>query len=503
MTFAKLRALHAAIGEAIDEIEKVYKTSSDGAPLDYPSLDMPYYTSEKHTPEVDKAEALRIQDTVFAASNRIVSAAGQLSATVNKPWFSLIEGINATNFVACLQFLEASNIVEILREAGPAGLHVKDITSKVVELRSWKTDAEPVEYDSSKFSHVLRMLATYHWLREVSPDVFANNRLSSFIDSGKTPEQLKNAPQTKYDASDGVAAYTATAGDEAFKIMTNLTDWLLNDHGTKTASPFNQTFKTPLEYYTWLEEPGNEKRLVRFGHAMHGTQQFEIASNIVQGFPWEELPKDSVVVDVGGGIGTISLIVAEAHPHLRFVIEDRAPVCAIGRSAWGSAYADIFDADRVSYHAQDFFEPQRPFNVPGVGTVVHPDVYLIRTVAHNWGDAKVLQLLKLLRAAAGPKTHLLWVDTMLPYACVDDQSGKEGALGAVRSLVPDGSPLLPNLGRGSANAYILDIQMLGRFDAKERTYREYDALTSSTGWKITRVNRAVGSLFAYTTAVPV
>lgn len=48
---------------------------------------------------------------------------------------------------------------------------------------------------------------------------------------------------------------------------------------------------------------------------------------------------------------------------------------------------------------------------------------------------------------------------MLPYACVDDQSGKEGALGAVRSLVPDDSPLLPNLGRGSANAYILDIQV--------------------------------------------
>ena len=39
--------------------------------------------------------------------------------------------------------------------------------------------------------HVLRLLATYHWLREVRPDVFANNRLSSFIDSGKSTEQIK------------------------------------------------------------------------------------------------------------------------------------------------------------------------------------------------------------------------------------------------------------------------------------------------------------------------
>ena len=95
MTFTSLRALHAEIGQAIDDMEKIYKEHSEGTPLDYPSLDVPYYSSLKHSPEVDKAEALRIDYTVFAASNRIVSAAGQLSATVNKPWFTLIESINA------------------------------------------------------------------------------------------------------------------------------------------------------------------------------------------------------------------------------------------------------------------------------------------------------------------------------------------------------------------------------------------------------------------------
>ncbi|KAI0682001.1 S-adenosyl-L-methionine-dependent methyltransferase [Earliella scabrosa] len=504
MTFAKLRALHAVIGEAIEEMERVYKANSDGAPLDFPSLDEPYYSSLKHSPEVDKAEALRIDYTVFAASNRIVSAAGQLSATVNKPWFTLIESINATNFVACLQFLEASNIVEILREAGPGGLHVKEIAKKVAELRA-KNKSEPVDLDPSKFSHVLRLLATYHWLREVTPDVFTNNRLSSYIDSGKSTKQITNDPAAKYDESDGVAAYCAVGGDEVFKLMTNLTDWLLNDQGKKHATSFNYTFKTPLKYYEWIEQPGNEHRVKRFGNAMHGSQQFEITENIIHCFPWEELPNDSVVVDIGGGIGSVSLPIAEAFPHLRFVIEDRAPVCAIARSAWGSAYKDIFEAGRVSYHAQDFFEPQRAFDVPGVGNVVHPDVFLLRAVAHNWGDEKVIELLKLLRAAAGPNTKLLWVDNMLAYACVDDESGKEGseAFGAVRSLVPEGSPLLPNLGRASSNGYILDIQMLARYNAKERTYREYEALTTASGWKITRVRRGVGSLWAYTTAVPV
>lgn len=151
-----------------------------------------------------------------------------------------------------------------------------------------------------------------------------------------------------------------------------------------------------------------------------------------------------------------------------------------------------------------------------MGTVAHPDVYLLRAVAHNWGDEKVIEyvyhvvslvssrffpapvvislsalfrmlqvellpillphatqtqhsiadivpfprLLKLLRSSAGPNTKLLWVDNMLAYACVDEESGKGGseAFGAVRSLVPEGSPLLPNLGRASSNGYILDIQ---------------------------------------------
>lgn len=51
----------------------------------------------------------------------------------------------------------------------------------------------------------------------------------------------------------------------------------------------------------------------------------------LEGFPWAELPKDSVVVDIGGGIGSVSVVLAQAYPHLKFVVEDRAPVVAIAR----------------------------------------------------------------------------------------------------------------------------------------------------------------------------
>ena len=45
MTFSTLRALHAVIGAAIDDIERVYRERSpQGSPLEYPSLDEPITT---------------------------------------------------------------------------------------------------------------------------------------------------------------------------------------------------------------------------------------------------------------------------------------------------------------------------------------------------------------------------------------------------------------------------------------------------------------------------
>ena len=42
------------------------------------------------------------------------------------------------------------------------------------------------------------------------------------------------------------------------------------------------------------------------------------------------MEKDSLVVDVGGGIGSTTRVFAKAFPHLRFVIQDRSAVVAEG-----------------------------------------------------------------------------------------------------------------------------------------------------------------------------
>jgi len=48
------------------------------------------------------------------------------------------------------------------------------------------------------------------------------------------------------------------------------------------------------------------------------------------GFAWGNLPQDSIVVDVGGGVGAQSLTLATHHPQLRFVVQDLESVVPEG-----------------------------------------------------------------------------------------------------------------------------------------------------------------------------
>ena len=47
-------------------------------------------------------------------------------------------------------------------------------------------------------ARILRLLATNHIFIEVSPDIFANNRLSSALDTGKSVEELLTKSVTKF-----------------------------------------------------------------------------------------------------------------------------------------------------------------------------------------------------------------------------------------------------------------------------------------------------------------
>jgi len=52
----------------------------------------------------------------------------------------------------------------------------------------------------------------------------------------------------------------------------------------------------------------------------------DLTFETLAGYDWGRLPESSLVVDVGGGLGSQSLLLAKHHSQLRFVVQDREAV---------------------------------------------------------------------------------------------------------------------------------------------------------------------------------
>ena len=234
-------------------------------------------------------------------------------------------------------------------------------------------------------ARVLRVLASNHIFIEVSPEVFANNRLSSVLDTGKPVEELLAklvisllichnelnivSPESKHIGTLGITSIlehvyellvcllygTQTlmrffSLDEGFKSSSYLTETLLDPELGHAYEPnkaaFNKAYNVEEGLWTWYEAPENRLQLVRFGAGMDGIRNMSSPDAILggssllrgfcdtyltlkyglAGFAWGQLPEGSLVVDVGGGVGSQCLMLALHHPHLRFIVQDRESV---------------------------------------------------------------------------------------------------------------------------------------------------------------------------------
>ncbi|ESK87498.1 hypothetical protein Moror_10910 [Moniliophthora roreri MCA 2997] len=368
---------------------------------------------------------------------------------------------------AALRTAIETNTVEILREAGPQGLHVKDIAAR--------NGTHP-----GKLGRILRLLATEHIFKEVSPDVFANNRISSVVDTYKSVAEIQANPKDKHVGTSGMAAIATHFTDEAFKASAFMAEgvtrpgYALSDDPTKTA--FNIAFQTDMSVFPWYELPENQDRLRTFGLAMEGGKNMFNPQAILEGFDWSTI-SGGTVVDVGGGIGSQSLIVAKAFPSIKFVVQDRPAVIKDAEKFWADAMPEALQSGRVVLSDHDFFQDQ---------PVRGADVYYLRMILHDWADSYCLQILKKLKAAAGSTSKLLIVDSIMSYACEDMTVAKEipGGIG----IVPP-KPLLPNWGHASAFNYMADTQMMSIMNGTERTLAQLDDLLHRAGWKVDRVYR--------------
>jgi len=116
---------------------------------------------------------------------------------------------------------------------------------------------------------------------------------------------------------------------------------------------------------------------------------------------------------------------------------------------------------RIKAYEHNFFHAQ-----PEVGA----NIYLLRTILHDWPDADATQIVKAIVKAMAPSSRLLIMDMVLPKP----GSGSRTHEAALRQK---------------------DLMMIGTFNAKEREVDEWSALLKNAdpSLRICAITRPVGS----------
>jgi hypothetical protein len=198
----------------------------------------------------------------------------------------------------------------------------------------------------------------------------------------------------------------------------------------KGAATFERRFGA--EYWPWLASHPEERS--EFDRSMGGSDS---AAERLAGLAWRD---GEVVVDVGGGNGSLLLGLLRRKPSLRGIVFD-LPETNRDESSF---------PDRLEFVEGDFFE-----------RAPRGDAYLLSGILHDWDDERATAILRTVRAAAGDDGRLLIIDSVLP-------EGND----------PDG-------------AKWLDLLMLALLGGKERSEEQWRALLEAGGFDSVRFHEVV------------
>ena len=147
------------------------------------------------------------------------------------------------------------------------------------------------------------------------------------------------------------------------------------------------------------------------------------------------------VMDVGGGYGELLAQALLAHPTATGVLFDMAHAISKAREA----FAERGLAARCEFISGDFFD-----SVPAGA-----DVYMLKSVIHDWPDDRAITILQACRRAMQPGAKLLLVERLMPERL-------------------DASAQSESIARS-------DLHMLVALGAQERTAAEFEVLLQAAG----------------------
>jgi orsellinic acid C2-O-methyltransferase len=164
------------------------------------------------------------------------------------------------------------------------------------------------------------------------------------------------------------------------------------------------------------------------------------------------------VVDVGGGYGQLLCNLLIAHPNMHGLLFDMAHATRAIPEHFREAGVD----QRCELVTGSFFD-----SVPEGA-----DVYLLKSILHDWDDERCLIILRLCKRAMHPTARLLLVERLAP-----DHAGT--------------TPHHQEVARA-------DLLMMVANGGCERTQSEYHCLLEAAGLRLVKVNALSGGFYAIT-----
>jgi hypothetical protein len=179
----------------------------------------------------------------------------------------------------------------------------------------------------------------------------------------------------------------------------------------------------------------------------------------VNAYDWSQ-HKNGTVVDVGGSKGDVAFTLAQKHPDMKIIVQDRAEIVALAPTTQRLGGS-------VEFMAHDFFAEQ---------PVHGADVYFFRWILHDWSAKYCVKILKALRPALKKRARIVLMDAILPEPGV----------------------LSPYQERAIRN---FDIVMKATFNAKERTEKDWRGIIADADedgrFNVVEVLRPVGSQLGF------
>jgi hypothetical protein len=209
-------------------------------------------------------------------------------------------------------------------------------------------------------------------------------------------------------------------------------------HSVRTGQPTIEHLKgKPAFEYFPTDRVENE----RFNNAMTDLSALAIPS-VLEVYDFSAF---SMVVDVAGGHGYLLCEILRTNPGTQGVLFDLEHVLSGGQQR----ISELGLAQRCRTVVGDFFKA-----VPEGG-----DLYIMKSIIHDWDDERALVILGNCRHALGAK--------------------RNGKLVLLEMVVPLGNQPHP--------VKVIDIEMLFFPGGRERTEREYRELLAQGGFRLTRI----------------